>query len=229
MSPRIPRRTVLVAVAVLLGVALAAGGLLTIRGLRDEPVRVAAVQPVTTTPPATSPSTPTTTPPAPAATTAPPPPVTTTTTPPPPPKPTTSTTTRRTTTTTKSTPRADTSLAGQVLALVNAERTAAGCGPLSTDSRLATAAQKHSDDMSARGYFSHTTPEGVSFADRIKAAGYPSPGAENIAKGSTTAEQTMEMWMNSDGHRRNILNCSYTKLGVGVAKSGWYWTQNFGF
>ncbi len=215
----------LLAVAVLLGVAIAAGGLLTVRALRDEPVRVAAVQSATTTPPVTTPSPTTTTPPT---TTAPPPAVTTTTTPPPPPKPITTTTTR-TTTTTKSTPRADTSLAGQVLALVNQERAAAGCGALSADSRLTTAAQKHSDDMSARGYFSHTTPEGVTFAERIKAAGYPSPGAENIAKGSTTAEQTMRMWMNSDGHRRNILNCSYTELGVGVAKSGWYWTQTFGF
>ncbi|MGW4587984.1 CAP domain-containing protein [Amycolatopsis thermoflava] len=229
MSPRIPRRrNVLLAVAVLLGVAIAAGGLLTVRGLRDEPVRVAAAQSAPTTPPVTTASTPTTTPPATTTTTPPPPPSSTTTTPPPPPKPTT-TTTKRTTTTTKSTPRADTSLTGQVLTLVNAERAAAGCGPLGADSRLATAAQKHSDDMSGRGYFSHTTPEGLTFADRIKAAGYPSPGAENIAKGSTTAEQTMEMWMNSDGHRRNILNCSYTKLGVGVAKSGWYWTQDFGF
>ncbi|GAA5162030.1 MULTISPECIES: CAP domain-containing protein [Amycolatopsis] len=123
----------------------------------------------------------------------------------------------------------DTSVAGQVLALVNQERAKAGCGALAEDSRLDTAAQKFSEDMSARDYFAHSTPEGVTFDQRIKAAGYPSPAAENIAKGSTTAAQTMQMWMNSDGHRRNILNCSYQKLGVGLDKDGWYWVQDFGF
>jgi uncharacterized protein YkwD len=100
---------------------------------------------------------------------------------------------------------------------------------LTDDSRLDTAAQKFSEDMSARDYFSHTTPEGVTFAQRITAAGYPSPAAENIAKGSTTAAQTMDMWMNSDGHRQNILNCAYRALGVGLDESGWYWVQDFGF
>ncbi|MGC7093417.1 CAP domain-containing protein [Amycolatopsis lurida] len=132
----------------------------------------------------------------------------------------------------KETPKAkpaDGSKGAQVVALVNQERAKAGCGDVGVDDRLVKSAQAHSDDMSARNYFSHTTPEGVTFDQRIKKAGYPQPGAENIAKGSTTAEQTMKMWMNSEGHRRNILNCELTKLGVGVTTDGWYWTQNFGY
>jgi uncharacterized protein YkwD len=95
--------------------------------------------------------------------------------------------------------------------------------------RFYTFPERHSDDMSTRNYFSHTTPEGVPFDHRIRNAGYSRPGAENIAKGSTTAAQTMQLWMNSHGHRANILNCKLTKLGVGVATAGWYWTQDFGY
>jgi uncharacterized protein YkwD len=83
--------------------------------------------------------------------------------------------------------------------------------------------------QSTRNYFSHTTPEGVPFDHRIRNTGYSRPGAENIAKGSTTAAQTMQLWMNSHGHRANILNCKLTKLGVDVATAGWYWTQDFGY
>ncbi|SEP52129.1 CAP domain-containing protein [Amycolatopsis saalfeldensis] len=126
-------------------------------------------------------------------------------------------------------PKVDTSLAGQIVSLVNDQRADAGCDPVAEEPHLDTAAQKHSDDMSARDYFSHDTPEGVHFDERIRDAGYSKPGAENIAKGATSAAQVMEMWMNSSGHRANILNCSLTKLGVGVAKSGWYWTQDFGY
>ncbi|WP_342669925.1 CAP domain-containing protein [Amycolatopsis jejuensis] len=100
---------------------------------------------------------------------------------------------------------------------------------MAEEPHLDRAAQGHSDDMSARDYFSHDTPEGDDFADRITEAGYPRPGAENIAKGASSAEQVMQMWMNSSGHRDNILNCSLKKIGVGVATSGWYWTQDFGY
>ncbi len=117
----------------------------------------------------------------------------------------------------------------QVVGLVNDERSKAGCGPVAEEPHLDRAAQGHSDDMSARDYFSHDTPEGDDFADRITEAGYPRPGAENIAKGASSAEQVMQMWMNSSGHRDNILNCSLKKIGVGVATSGWYWTQDFGY
>ncbi|MFI5607556.1 CAP domain-containing protein [Amycolatopsis sp. NPDC051903] len=121
------------------------------------------------------------------------------------------------------------SMAGQVVDLVNKERAKAGCDPVDEESHLDTAAQDHSDDMSARNYFSHDTPEGKHFDDRIRDAGYDKPGAENIAKGATSAKQVMQLWMNSSGHRANILNCQLTKLGVGVNTGGWYWTQDFGY
>ncbi|MFD5090853.1 CAP domain-containing protein [Amycolatopsis thailandensis] len=123
----------------------------------------------------------------------------------------------------------DSSLAGQVIELVNSERADAGCSPVSNESHLAAAAQGHSDDMSARNYFSHTTPEGTTFDQRIRAAGYDKPGAENIAKGQSNAAKVMDAWMNSEGHRANILNCKLKKIGVGVNTKGMYWTQNFGY
>lgn len=125
-------------------------------------------------------------------------------------------------------PRSDSSLAGQIVAMVNQERAKLGCS-VAVESHLTTAAQKHTDDMSDRGYFSHTSPEGTTFDQRIRNAGYSKPGAENIAKGTTTAAQTMQMWMNSEGHRANIQNCKLTKIGVGVATDGWLWTQDFGY
>lgn len=122
----------------------------------------------------------------------------------------------------------DDSLAGQVVSIVNKERAKAGCRALGNDSRLALAAQRHSDDMSARNYFSHTSLDGTEFDQRITRAGYPNPGGENIAQGYTSAAQVMQGWMNSDGHRRNILDCSFKNVGVGVNSKGWYWTQDFG-
>ncbi|KAF3469718.1 sigma-70 family RNA polymerase sigma factor [Streptomyces sp. Tu 3180] len=119
--------------------------------------------------------------------------------------------------------------AAQVLALTNTERSKAGCGPVTLDDRLARAAQLHSEDMSANGYFSHTGQNGSSFADRAKAQGHPSPGAENIARGQNSAASVMQAWMDSPGHRANILNCSLKTLGVGVVTSDWTWTQVFGY
>ncbi|WP_326945275.1 CAP domain-containing protein [Amycolatopsis sp. NBC_00348] len=131
--------------------------------------------------------------------------------------------------TTKPAARVAPSVAGQVLDLVNVERGKAGCKALTEESHLTKAAQDYSDDMSARNFFSHTNPEGVTFDQRIKTAGYSKPGAENIAKGQTSAAQVMDSWMNSEGHRANILNCSLTKLGVGFTKAGNYWVQDFGY
>jgi uncharacterized protein YkwD len=116
----------------------------------------------------------------------------------------------------------------RVVEMVNAERAEAGCGPLAVDPRLVTAAQLHSQDMAANDYFSHTSQDGRTFADRIRAAGYPDPAAENIAQGQRSAEQVMQAWMNSSGHRANILDCGLTTIGVGLASDGWYWTQDFG-
>ncbi|GGR27490.1 CAP domain-containing protein [Streptomyces roseolus] len=122
------------------------------------------------------------------------------------------------------------SAADQVLSLVNAERAKAGCGPLTANATLARAAQAHSDDMAARDFFDHTNPDGADPGDRVTAAGYPwSTYGENIAMGQRTPEQVMEAWMNSPGHRANILNCDFKELGVGVHDGGGpYWTQVFG-
>ena len=122
--------------------------------------------------------------------------------------------------------------AAAVIDLVNAERAKAGCSALRSDPRLAAAAQGHSADMAARDYFSHDTPEGVSFATRISNAGYQWSGAaENIAAGQRDAASVMSSWMNSSGHKANILNCGYQDIGVGVAAATdgkLYWTQDFG-
>jgi uncharacterized protein YkwD len=103
------------------------------------------------------------------------------------------------------------------------------CPQLQVDDRLTAAAQGHSSDMARRNYFSHTSPEGGTFDQRIRAAGYSKPGAENIAQGQRTAAKVMEAWMESSGHRQNILNCNYKNIGVGLDTDGFYWTQNFGF
>ncbi|MCX5192725.1 sigma-70 family RNA polymerase sigma factor [Streptomyces sp. NBC_00249] len=122
-------------------------------------------------------------------------------------------------------------VAGQVVALVNSERAAAGCGPLKEDSQLRTAAQGHSDDMAARDFFSHTNPDGADPGARTTASGYRwSTYGENIAKGQQTAQSVMDSWMKSPGHRANILNCSFKDIGVGIHQGagGPWWTQNFG-
>lgn len=116
--------------------------------------------------------------------------------------------------------------AAQVVSLVNAERASAGCGALRVDDRLTAAAQEHSQDMSDRGYMSHQSPEGEGPSDRAARHGYPSGVGENVAQGQRSAQQVMDAWMNSQGHRANILNCSYSAIGVGHA--GRSWTQKFG-
>ncbi|MFF2365333.1 sigma-70 family RNA polymerase sigma factor [Streptomyces sp. NPDC058122] len=126
---------------------------------------------------------------------------------------------------------APTTTVAQVVALVNKERATAGCGPLTEDPQLEDAAQAHSDDMAARDFFEHTNPDGADPGKRITAAGYQwSTYGENIAMGQQTPESVMESWMNSPGHRANILNCSFKNIGVGVHKGsgGPWWTQDFG-
>jgi uncharacterized protein YkwD len=117
----------------------------------------------------------------------------------------------------------------RVVALVNQERLDAGCGALTVDAKLTAAASAHSTDMADRNYFSHTTPEGVTFDQRIENAGYAAPGGENIAQGQDSADDVMAAWMKSKGHKQNILNCQFTTIGVGLATDGWYWTQDFGY
>jgi uncharacterized protein YkwD len=121
--------------------------------------------------------------------------------------------------------------AEQVVDMVNQARAGAPekCAPLKVEVHVTAAAQGHSDDMAARNYFSHDTPDGEGFDDRVKAAGYPRPGGENIAKGQRSAEQVMTDWLASPGHRANILNCAFTVIGVGVNDTAWTWTQDFGY
>ncbi|WP_242605526.1 CAP domain-containing protein [Frankia sp. Cppng1_Ct_nod] len=129
-------------------------------------------------------------------------------------------------------PSASSDAASEVVVLTNAERAKAGCGPLTVDSRLTAAAQAHSADMSTRNYFSHTDLDGQTPFQRMAAAGYQfSIAAENIAAGQQTAAEVVTGWMNSTGHRENILNCSLRQIGVGYATGGsygTYWTQDFG-
>ncbi|MEU9837342.1 CAP domain-containing protein [Streptosporangium sp. NPDC048047] len=120
----------------------------------------------------------------------------------------------------------------EVLRLTNAERAKGGCQPLKHDAQLRAAAYGHSADMAAKNYFSHTSQDGRSFMDRIRAAGFTggSGWAENIAMGQPTPASVVTAWMNSSGHRANIMNCKYTLIGVGAAKNSKgqiYWTQDF--
>ncbi|MGW4897418.1 CAP domain-containing protein, partial [Kitasatospora sp. NPDC004240] len=120
--------------------------------------------------------------------------------------------------------------AQQVADLVNAQRAQNGCGPVTVEARLTTAAQNHSEDMAARGYFDHASPEGHHADYRIEQAGYRwSAWGENIARGQKDPAAVMNAWMNSPGHRANILNCSFKQLGVGVrtGSGGPWWTQVF--
>ncbi|HSA48659.1 MAG TPA: CAP domain-containing protein [Yinghuangia sp.] len=125
-----------------------------------------------------------------------------------------------------------TRLRTEVIALTNAERARHGLGPLTAEPRLTQAAQAHSADMAARDYFDHSSPDGRQPADRVRAAGYDySRVAENIAAGQTTPAEVVEGWMNSPGHRANILTPELTQIGIGLAHGGTYttyWTQVFG-
>ena len=119
----------------------------------------------------------------------------------------------------------------QVVALTNDQRAAHGCPALRDDSRLRAAAVGHSVDMQVRDYFSHQTPDGLTPWTRIEAQGYSDPSAENIAMGQGTPQAVVDAWMNSPGHRANILNCSSKAIGVGVqfGPNGPWWTQDFGY
>lgn len=109
-----------------------------------------------------------------------------------------------------------------VVDLVNAERSKRGCAPLRVSDQLAFAAQGHSQDMALNDFFSHTSSDGRSPWDRIRETGYSfSSAAENIAAGYPTAASAVSGWMNSSGHRANILNCNLEETGV-----GYYYLQN---
>jgi uncharacterized protein YkwD len=122
--------------------------------------------------------------------------------------------------------------AAEVVDLTNRERSAAGLPVLAADPRLTAAAQAHSADMVARDFYSHTDPDGGRPWDRAAAAGAARRTVgENIACGQRSPADVVEGWMNSPGHRANILKADFTHIGIGFAgggRAGTYWTQLFG-
>lgn len=116
----------------------------------------------------------------------------------------------------------------EVIRLVNEQRVKNGLKELQADWELSRVARFKSQDMKDNNYFSHTSPVYGSPFEMIKNFGisYRSAG-ENIARGQSTPQAVVNAWMNSSGHRANILNSTYTKIGVGYVADGRYWTQMF--
>ncbi|MEM9770561.1 MAG: CAP domain-containing protein [Cyanobacteria bacterium P01_D01_bin.73] len=124
----------------------------------------------------------------------------------------------------------------QVLSLVNDARSAQGLSPLSHDPLLGQVAEAHSADMLARDFFAHTNPSNETAGDRIRAAGFSGRTGENIAAAFSTPSGVVTGWLNSSGHRANILSPNFTKIGLGHVFSSndpgnvtarHYWTQAF--
>ena len=115
---------------------------------------------------------------------------------------------------------------GSITGLLNAQRSSRGLSGLSEDARLSQAAAAHARDMATNGYFSHTSLDGTTFDQRARRAGYSCIAAENIAEGQRTEAAVMSAWMNSAGHRANILNPRYREFGIG--RSGNVWVMMFG-
>ena len=123
------------------------------------------------------------------------------------------------------------SIAREMLDLVNEERRAVGLSELKLSGELSNVAELKAKDMRDQGYFSHTSPTYGSPFEMMETFGihYKTAG-ENIAKGQRSVEQVMKEWMNSSGHRANVLNERYTHLGVGYVTDGagnGYWVQMF--
>ncbi|AXI08383.1 hypothetical protein CUC15_05320 [Oceanobacillus zhaokaii] len=116
----------------------------------------------------------------------------------------------------------------EVVELTNQERAKQGLSALQVDTELSKVAREKSKDMASNGYFDHNSPTYGSPFDMMKSFGitYRTAG-ENIAMGQRTPAEVVEGWMNSEGHRANILNGEYTHIGVGYVENGNYWTQQF--
>ncbi|MFH7241329.1 MAG: CAP domain-containing protein [Spirulina sp.] len=126
--------------------------------------------------------------------------------------------------------QAEASIPDALLTLVNAERQRAGVAPLRLNDKLAAAAQRQADDMAANRNLSHQGSDGSTMRTRIDDTGYGWTAiGENVAMGQPNPEAVMRSWMNSAGHRRNILNPNFQELGVGYAEGGGrpYWVQVF--
>eukprot|EP00644_Phytophthora_capsici_P005264 jgi/Phyca11/97193/e_gw1.1.1514.1 len=121
-----------------------------------------------------------------------------------------------------------------MLAAVNTQRRAAGLSELCTNTKLQIAAQRHSDDMAENDFMSHTGSDGSTMVTRVTEAGFTwNLLAENVAAGQANVDAVMTSWMNSAGHRANILNPTITMFGCAYAYNSdstykHYWTQNFG-
>ncbi|MFD4558825.1 CAP domain-containing protein [Streptomyces sp. NPDC058469] len=119
----------------------------------------------------------------------------------------------------------------EVLKLVNEQRTIVGCSPVAANSSLTELAESFSTQMATEDFFDHTDPDGATPWDRAEKLGITNLGGENIARGQADAAAVMDAWMNSPGHKANILNCDFKTLGVGVhlGTGGPWWTQDFGY
>ena len=125
----------------------------------------------------------------------------------------------------------------EVIALTNAERAKTGAGALTKNAILTSAAQSHTNDMACKFFLDHTGSDKSSPFDRMTRFGYNySTAAENVAMGQQTPPEVVKGWMESPGHKANILNAAYTEIGVGYvnnpaeneANYNHYWTQKFG-
>lgn len=126
----------------------------------------------------------------------------------------------------------------RVVDLVNVQRKQADLDPLQVDNQLAQAAQNHSQSMASQDFFSHTGANGSTPFERILKTGYEYQAAgENLAAGYTTPEAVVSAWMNSPGHRDNILNPQFTEMGTGYeflandtgsVNYGHYWSLSLG-
>lgn len=128
-------------------------------------------------------------------------------------------------------PQTDTTVSSyeaEVIRLVNEIRVQNGLSALKTNWELSRVARYKSQDMVDNHYFSHTSPTYGTPFEMMRAFGlsYRAAG-ENIAYGQTTPQAVVTAWMNSSGHRANILSSSYTQIGVGYVAKGNYWTQMF--
>ncbi|MRH41389.1 hypothetical protein GH741_01720 [Aquibacillus halophilus] len=116
----------------------------------------------------------------------------------------------------------------QVVELTNKRRQENGLSPLDADQELTKVAQAKSEDMATNNYFSHTSPTYGSPFDMMNQFGIEyTTAAENIAAGQTTPEEVVKGWMNSEGHKKNIMNEKITHIGVGFSENGNHWTQMF--
>jgi len=132
-------------------------------------------------------------------------------------------------------------MADRVLDLINVERAQHGCGPLAINPQLNQAALRQSEAMARQHFFDHKDPDGTTPGQRVRDTGYVfQMMGENIEAGTDTAEEAVRVWMNSPGHRANILTCAYKETGIALVDAQddvpmkgqstayeYYWTQEF--